>query len=97
MTLNIFYHTLLMKKSSYPTITFNQVKQHLEKKEKKSLSTFLDHFLNPGSVFGNLSVDVGYIWIIAILVQIERDDAHCYTLTHQGSTRITLQESHIKY
>lgn len=50
----------------------------------------LENLFDPGEVFGYLCVDVGFIWIAAVAVKIERHDTCSFPAAHQWAPGIPL-------
>jgi len=70
--------------------------QYKKRVVKQSVTSFLSAILflqnrvDPVSVFGDICVDIGQIWISAVVVSVERNDTDRYPIAHQRTARVTL-------
>lgn len=56
---------------------------------------FLENLFDPGQVFWNINIHVGCIWVVTVVIPVERHNTNCHPIAHQRTTRITLREGNI--
>ncbi len=55
----------------------------------------VDDFFDPFQVFRDVHIDVGSVWVGAVIVEVERHNTDSLAVVHQRTPRITLWEEGI--
>lgn len=56
------------------------------------LRSVFNYFSYPGQELGDIGINVGQVWVVAVFMEVEWDDALDHTIAHQGASWVSLRK-----